>query len=58
MNKNSLKSFCALRAALAVFAVTSHSQGNKESASAHKIVHFGLAKGETIVQVHGGDRSK
>jgi hypothetical protein len=42
MNRNFLKSFCRLAAALAVFALASYSQEKKESDSAHKIVHFGV----------------
>ncbi|HWO38325.1 MAG TPA: cupin domain-containing protein [Candidatus Acidoferrum sp.] len=50
MNKNVLKSLCALAAALAVFAVTSHSQEQKESGSAHKIVHFADLKWTPIIK--------
>jgi anti-sigma factor ChrR (cupin superfamily) len=50
MNKNFLKIFCALAAALAVFAVANHSQEKKESDSAHKIVHFGDLKWTPIIK--------
>src|SRR5580704_17141613 len=50
MKKDFLKSFCALAAALAVFAVASHSQEKKDSDSAHKIVHFGDLKWTPIIK--------
>jgi hypothetical protein len=50
MNKDFLKRFCTLAAALAVFAVASHSQEKKESDSEHKIVHFGDLKWTPIIK--------
>jgi anti-sigma factor ChrR (cupin superfamily) len=50
MNRNLLKSFCALAAALAIFAVASRSQEKKENDSAHKIVHFGDLKWTPIIK--------
>jgi anti-sigma factor ChrR (cupin superfamily) len=50
MNKNFLKSFCVLTAALAVFAAASRSQEKKESDSAQKIVHFGDLKWTPIIK--------
>jgi anti-sigma factor ChrR (cupin superfamily) len=50
MNRNFLKSSCALASALAVFAVASHSQEKKESDSAHKIVRSGDLKWAPIIK--------
>ncbi len=50
MNKNFLKSFCAVAGALAVFAAASYSQEKKETDSAHKIVRYGDLKWTGIIK--------
>jgi quercetin dioxygenase-like cupin family protein len=50
MNKNFLKSFCAVAGALAVFAAASNSQEKKETDSAHKIVRYGDLKWTGIIK--------